>query len=156
MTVRSIEDYLPEHPFFAGSPAEVIELLAGCAHNVHFRAQEVIFQEGQSADHFYLIRHGRVAVQVHRTAGGPSILSTVDAGDVLGWSWLVPPYRWLFDARATVEASAVCFDAACVRAKCDEDPAIGYPLMSRVAQVMHQRLEAARVQLLDLYGRSTP
>lgn len=153
MTIGTLEQTLPGHPFFEGFDKEVIALLAGCAQNVHFRPDELLFQEGQPAQHFYLVREGRVAIQLHELAGGANILDTVDAGEVLGFSWLVPPYRWVFDARATMDTRAVSFDAECLRAKCDADPAVGYVLMSRVALVMHQRLEAARVRLLDLYGQ---
>jgi CRP/FNR family transcriptional regulator, cyclic AMP receptor protein len=153
MTLRTLEQTLPEHPFFEGFDAEVIALLAGCARNLHFRPDELVFRAGERADHFYLVREGRVAIQVHEIAGGASIIDTVDSGEVLGFSWLVPPYRWVFDARATVDTRAVGFDADCLRAKCDADPAVGFALLSRVALIMHQRLEAARVRLLDLYGQ---
>lgn len=152
MTIRDLEQTLPDHPFFEGFDHETIALLAGCAHNVHFRPDELVFQEGQRADAFYLVRHGRVAIELHRPAGGPGILDTVEEGGVLGFSWLVPPYRWLFDARATEDTRAVSFDATCLRTKCDADPVVGYALMSRVAGLMHARLEAARMRLLDLYG----
>lgn len=152
MSIRGLEQTLPEHPFFEGFDRDTIALLAGCAHNVHFRPDELVFQEGQAAEHFYLVRSGRIAIQVHQAAGGASILDTVESGEVLGFSWLVPPHRWVFDARATAETSAVSFDADCLRAKCDTDPAVGYALMSRVAGIMLHRLEAARVRLLDIYG----
>jgi CRP-like cAMP-binding protein len=152
MTIRDLEQTLPEHPFFEGFDHEVIALLAGCAHHVHFRPDELVFREGPRADAFYLVRHGRVAVELHRPAGGPGIIDTVEAGGVLGFSWLVPPYRWVFDARATEDTSAVSFDAVCLRAKCDADPAVGYALMARVAGLMLDRLGAARLRLLDLYG----
>jgi CRP-like cAMP-binding protein len=152
MTIRDLEHLLPDHPFFEGFDHETIALLAGCAHNVHFRPDELVFQEGQRADAFYLVRHGRVAIELHRPAGGPRILDTVEEGGVLGFSWLVPPYRWVFDARATEDTRAVSFDATCLRAKCEADPAVGYALMSRVAGLMLDRLLAARLRLLDLYG----
>ena len=82
------------------------------------------------------------------------VVDTAHADDVVGWSWLVPPYRWLFDARATEETSAIAFDGACLRGKCEADPAIGYALLQRVVQVMSARLQSARVRLLDLYGAS--
>lgn len=153
MTIRTLEQTLPGHPFFQGFDEEVIALLAGCAQHVHFRPDELVFRQGQPAQHFYLVREGRVAIQVHEIAGGASIIDTVEDGEVLGFSWLVPPYRWVFDARATVETRAVGFDAECLRAKCEAEPAVGYALMSRVAVIMHDRLEAARVRLLDLYGQ---
>ena len=104
--MRTIAEYLPEHPFFAGLDESVAALVAGCAVNVHFRPGQHLFHEGEPADAFYVIRHGRVSIEV-RTAAGPSVVvDTVHDDDVVGWSWLVPPYRWRFDARATEETSA--------------------------------------------------
>jgi CRP/FNR family cyclic AMP-dependent transcriptional regulator len=151
-TIKEIKDYLPEHPFFKGLDPELIEFLAGCAKNVHFKEGEIIFREGDKADTFYVIRKGRVAIQVHHPAGGGQIFDTADAGDVVGWTWLVPPYKWIFDATASEDVSAVAFDGECMRGKCEDDCAVGYALFKRVALVMYERLEAARMRLLDLYG----
>jgi CRP/FNR family transcriptional regulator, cyclic AMP receptor protein len=150
--VRTIEQYLPEHPFFAGLDPDAFALVAGCATNVSISSGEFLFHEGEPADTFYVIRRGRVAIEVHGPASGTVVIDTADAGDVVGWSWLVPPYRWMFDARAVEATGAVAFDGRCLRGKCEEDPRLGYQLMQRVAQVMHARLMAARVRLLDLYG----
>jgi CRP/FNR family cyclic AMP-dependent transcriptional regulator len=151
-TITEIKDYLPEHPFFKGLDPDLIEFLAGCARNVHFKEGEILFREGDKADTFYVIRKGRVAIQVHNPAGGGMIFDTADAGDVVGWTWLVPPYKWIFDASASEDTSAVAFDGACLRGKCEADPAVGYALMNRVMLVMYDRLQAARMRLLDLYG----
>lgn len=151
-TITEIKDYLPEHPFFKGLDPDLIEFLAGCARNVHFKEGEILFREGDKADTFYVIRKGRVAIQVHNPAGGGMIFDTADAGDVVGWTWLVPPYKWVFDASASEETSAVAFDGECLRGKCEADPAVGYALMNRVMLVMYDRLQAARMRLLDLYG----
>jgi CRP-like cAMP-binding protein len=151
-TIKEIKDYLPEHPFFKGLDPDLIEFLAGCARNVHFSDGEIIFKEGGKADTFYVIRKGRVAIQVHYPAGGGNVFDTAEAGDVLGWTWLVPPYKWIFDATASEETSAVAFDGQCLRDKCEADPAVGYALMKRVMLVMYDRLHAARMRLLDLYG----
>lgn len=149
--MRSIAEELPDHPFFAGLDDEALALLAGCAVNVHFAPGELLFREGDPADRFFVLRRGRVAIEVHAPTGG-IVLDTADDGDVVGWSWLVPPYRWVFDARAVTPTSAVALDAVCLRGKCDGDPALGYALMQRVTGVMYERLQAARVRLLDLYG----
>jgi CRP/FNR family cyclic AMP-dependent transcriptional regulator len=150
--MQSIGDLLREHPFFSGLDEGTVDLLQGCAHNVHFRAGERLFAQGEPADHLLVLRTGRVALDVHVPGRGDHVVDTVEAGEVVGWSWLVPPYRWFFDARAVEDVSAVSIDAACLRAKCDQDPAVGYALMQRVAQVMYHRLQSARVRLLDLYG----
>ena len=150
--MRTIEQYLPDHPFFAGLDAPGLALVAGCATNVSFAAGDFLFREGEPADQFFVVRRGRVAIEVHGPAAGTMVVDTVDAGDVVGWSWLVAPYRWLFDARAVEATGAVAFDGQCLRGKCDQDPRLGYDLMKLVTQVMFGRLVAARLRLLDLYG----
>jgi CRP/FNR family transcriptional regulator, cyclic AMP receptor protein len=150
--MRTIQQYLPDHPFFAGLAPDALAVLAGCATNVSFAPGTYLFREGQPADQFYMIRRGRVALEVHSPSTGTMTVDTADAGDVVGWSWLVAPYSWLFDARAVEATGAVAFDGACLRDKCDRDPELGYELMKVVTQVMFGRLVAARVRLLDLYG----
>ena len=97
--MQTIADYLPQHPFFTGLPEPVVALVAGCAVNVHFRPGQHLFHEGEPADTFYVIRHGRVSLEVRAPAGSPVVVDSAHAEDVVGWSWLVPPHRWLFDAR---------------------------------------------------------
>ena len=110
---------------------------------------------GDAADQFFAIRHGRVSIELHSPERGPLILQTVDAGEIVGWSWLFPPYRWTFDARAMEQVRAISFDGACLRGKCERDPAMGFDFMKRVAEVFMRRLEAARLQLLDIYGNAS-
>jgi CRP-like cAMP-binding protein len=150
--MRTIEQYLPDHPFFAGLDPKALGVLSGCATNVSFAPGEYLFREGKPASQFYMIRRGRVALEVHSPASGTMTVDTADSGDVVGWSWLVAPYSWLFDARAVEATGAVAFDGTCLREKCDQDPKLGYELMKLVTQVMFSRLVAARVRLLDLYG----
>jgi CRP-like cAMP-binding protein len=152
MQTQTLEEYLSQHPFFAGLDESVVTLLAGCAVNAHFHPGQYLFHEGDPADTFYLLRHGRVSIEVHAPAGPAVVVDSAHADDVVGWSWLVAPYRWLFDARATEETSAIAFDGACLRGKCELDPAVGYAMLQRVVQVMSARLQSARVRLLDLYG----
>jgi len=150
--METMEELLGSHPFFAALGAEAVQLMVGCAANVHFGADEYIFGEGEPASRFYVIRHGRVALEIHSPGRGPLIIDTMDEGDVLGWSWLVPPYRYFGDARAVTPVSATALDGACLRGKCEADARLGYQLLKRVTAVMYQRLESARVRLLDLYG----
>lgn len=151
MTMQTIAEYLPEHPFFAGLDQSALELAAGCAVNVHFRPGEYLFHEGDPADTFYVLRRGRVSLQM-RTPTEDVVLDTAQEGDVVGWSWVIPPYRWSFDARATDDTTAIAFDGVCLRGKCEADATLGYALLQRVVQVMSARLHSARVRLLDLYG----
>jgi CRP-like cAMP-binding protein len=151
--VRDIRDLLSEHPFLADLPGADLDLIAGCGTNVHFAPGQVIFEEGAHADRFYVVRRGGVSLTVHNPGHGDLVIATAADGDVLGWSWLFPPYRWHFDARARVETSAIALDGECLREKCDEDNALGYRLMKRFAHLAQRRLQETRLQLLDLYGR---
>jgi CRP/FNR family cyclic AMP-dependent transcriptional regulator len=150
--MRTIDQLLEEHPFFAGLGPDLITLATGCAQIVHFDAGAKLFRTGDAADHFYVIRSGRVALELVAPGRDPLVVDTVDAGEVLGWSWLVPPYTWFCDGRAAAPTSVVALDGACLRSKCDADPALGYRLLQRVAHVMYERLNSSRVRLLDLYG----
>jgi len=150
--MKSIADLLHEHPFFAGLSEETLALIAGCGTNVHFAADEMVFSENDPADQFYVIRRGRVAIEIDPARGEPLVLETVEAGEILGVSWILPPYRFNFDARCIGDTSAVSIDAACLRGKCDADPELGYALFTRFAGLVRDRLHAARLQLLDLYG----
>jgi CRP-like cAMP-binding protein len=143
---------LAEHPFFAGLDPAALALIARCAHDVRFEPGDVVFRTGEPADAFYVLRAGDLALEVHDPARGGLVLDTVHAGEVAGWSWLVPPHRWMFDARAVSPISAMAFDAVCLRGRCEADPALGYALLQRVAHVMYERMQDARVRLLDLYG----
>ena len=150
--METMEELLGRHPFFAGLGAGPLELIAGCASNVHFAPGGLIFSEGEAASRFYLIRSGRVAMEIHSPARGPLIIDTMEDGEVLGWSWLVPPYRYFSDARAVTPVRATGLDGACLRGKCEADPELGYQLLKRVTAVMYKRLQSSRVRLLDLYG----
>jgi CRP-like cAMP-binding protein len=150
--MQTMEELLGHHPFFAGLDRDALALIAGCATNVHFRDDEYLFHDGDPADRFYVVRHGRVALELRAPGTGYHVLDTVEDGDVLGWSWLVPPYRWFLDAKAVTPTSAISIDGVCLRGKCDEDPELGYALLQRVAHVMYERLQSSRVRLLDLYG----
>jgi CRP/FNR family cyclic AMP-dependent transcriptional regulator len=151
--METIEALLREAPIFAGLQPDQLALLAGCASNVHFDPGGVLFREGDEADTFYLVRGGSVALELFVPARGPITIETLESGEVAGWSWLFPPYRWHFDAKALTAVRATAFDGACLRGKCDADPALGYELMSRFAQVLIERLQWTRLRLLDLYGR---
>jgi CRP/FNR family transcriptional regulator, cyclic AMP receptor protein len=150
--METIDVLVRNAPVFAGLTPDELTLLAGCASNVHFKAGDVLFREGTPADTFYLLRHGSVALEMFVPARGAVTIETLEAGEVTGWSWLFPPYTWHFDARALAAVRATAFDGACLRGKCEADPALGYDLMSRFAQVLIERLQWTRLRLLDLYG----
>jgi CRP-like cAMP-binding protein len=152
MAAESLERILGEHPFFGGMEEPYLHLFVDCASNVRFNAGEMIFREGEEANIFYLIRHGRVALETSAPQVGSVIIRTIGEGEVLGFSWMVAPYRWRFDARAMEPVRAIALDGRCLRGRSEEDHDLGYELMKRCAQVMEQTLQAARLQLLDVYG----
>jgi CRP-like cAMP-binding protein len=149
---HALDEILAQVPFFEGMAEDELALIAGCGRNVHFDAGETIFRQGDAADTFFVVRHGTVAVGNFVPPRGELVIETLEAGDLLGWSWLFPPYRSHFDARALSSVRATQFDGACLRDKCAADPAFGYDLMSRFAQVLIERLQWTRLRLLDIYG----
>jgi CRP-like cAMP-binding protein len=150
--MRDLEHILVAHAFFAGFPAEYGKLVAGCARNHRFDAGRYLFHEGDDAAEFYLVRHGHVALEIAAPARPPVVFETLQEGDIVGASWLVPPYRWMFDARAVEMTRAIGIDAACLRGKCDADPHLGYEMMKRFLPILVRRLHATRLQILDVYG----
>lgn len=150
--METLERLLAEHHFFQGMEKRHLQLLVGCASNVRFEEGQYLFRQGEAANNFYLIRHGKVAIEVHAQERGSIILQTVSEGDVVGWSWLVPPHRWMFDARAVEPTRGIALDGTCLRQKSEEDHEFGYVLLKRFAQVMTERLEAARLQLINIHG----
>jgi CRP/FNR family transcriptional regulator, cyclic AMP receptor protein len=147
-TLRSI---LAEHPFFKDLGARHLELIVGCASNVRFNAGEFIFRQGEEADQFYLIREGLVALEIFVAGRGPVTVQTMGEGEVLGWSWLVPPYRWMFDAHTTELTRAIALDGKCLRNKSEQDHDLGYQLLKRFSTVVQGNLDAARLQILNIY-----
>jgi CRP-like cAMP-binding protein len=153
--MRTLVDELRAHPFFTGLSEDCMRLIAGCGERVMFRSGMTLASEGSAANEFYVIERGRVALQLHTSATGALLIQTLDAGDILGWSWLFPPFRWSVEARAMQDVHAIRLDGKCLRAKCDSDPVMGYALMQRFSYIMSQRVEATRLQVLDLYGRAS-
>jgi CRP/FNR family transcriptional regulator, cyclic AMP receptor protein len=151
--MRSIAELTAASPVFAGLPARQLELIAGCGTNARFAAGDPLFRAGEQADRFLLIRHGSVALELAPPQDEPITIGTLHDGDVVGWSWLFEPHRWVFDAHAVEDTAAIAFDGACLRGKCDADHELGYQLMRRFAAVLVDRLQATRLQLLDVYGR---
>ncbi len=153
--MENLARLLKEHPFLSGLEQRHLEFLTGCAANVRFAADEFLFKEGQESDASYLVRSGRVVLEIAVPGRGPAQLQTIEAGEVLGWSWLYPPYRWQFDARAVEPVRAIRLDGNCLRAKCEADHDLGYELVKRFLYQVHTRLERTRLQLLDVYRADT-
>lgn len=150
--MKSIEDLVRVHPFLEGVDDASIKLMAGCARNVSFDTDHYLLREGATANHFYLIRRGVVALESFVPGREPITFETLKECDFLGVSWLVPPYKWHFDARAVEPVQTVEFDAACLRGKCEANHDLGYELMKRFVPAIMKRLQAARIQCMDIYG----
>lgn len=152
--IEGLDRLLREHPFFEGIDPAVRQTISGCAANERFNGGDYIFREGGKADKFYLIRYGSVAVEIHVPGRELLTVETLQEGDILGWSWLTPPYKWRASARAVQLVRAISLDAACLREKYEHNHTLGYELFRRFVPVIARRLEAGRLQLLDIYAKS--
>ena len=150
--MEGLERIVKEHPFFASLEEGFLNLVCGCAKNVRFEAGQYLFHEGEPANQFYLIRHGRIALALTPPGRGAITYQTLAEGEIVGVSWLIPPYRWTDEARAIGLVRAIAMDAACLRRKCEADHDLGYEMMKRFVPILVQRLEAMRLQILDVYG----
>jgi CRP/FNR family transcriptional regulator, cyclic AMP receptor protein len=151
--VQTIEQLLDQAPALQALGADHRATLAGCASNCVFTRGERIMREGDPADAFYVVRDGTVALETEVPGRGAIVLQTLHDGELLGWSWLVPPYRVAFDARSLATTHAIALDGACLRGKCEADPALGYALLKILSAVFVARLQDTRLRLLDLYGK---
>jgi CRP/FNR family cyclic AMP-dependent transcriptional regulator len=150
--MQTLEPILAAHPFFRDLPPAYLKLLVGCATNVRFDADTFLFRAGEEANQFFLLREGAVAMEAVAPGRPPVVVQTLGAGEILGWSWLIPPYHWMFDARTIEPTRAITLDGKCLRGKCEADHDLGYELLKRISHVLWERLQAVRLQLLDAYG----
>ena len=150
--MRTLEDLMADAPLFAGLAEKQLAVVAGCGRTERAPAGAHLFRAGAEAGRFYLIREGALALEVDVPGRGPVIIETLHAGDVAGWSWLFEPHRWQFDGRALEPLALVGFDGRCLLGKCEADHELGYELMRRFASTTIDRLQATRLQLLDVYG----
>jgi CRP-like cAMP-binding protein len=146
---QTIEGLLAQQPFLAGLKPEHLRVLASNAMRMHYQPGEFIFREGDTANRFYLIEHGRVSLESHRHHQPPLLVQLTGPGDALGWSWLFQPYYWLFDARAVEPTTALFFYGTRLREACEQDHVLGYELTKRMTQVVIRRLQATRKRLLN-------
>ncbi len=151
-TLDNLKSDLSQAPFCEDLAPEHLAILLGCAHEERIPKGRFLFHEGATADEFYLIVSGRVGLELDCPNRGGLSIQTCGAGDIVGTSWLVTPYVWRFDARVLEESRLISMDAAVLRERCQIDPVFGYAMLERIVQVKAERLDAARLQLMDLYG----
>lgn len=153
MEDQILKDIIMDTPFFAGLAPRHLEALANCASRAYFEEGAYILREDEPAQSFYLIRFGQVALTTYIPRRGIVTLQTLHEGDLLGWSWLFPPFKWHFDGRAKSMVRVVQFNAPAVLQLCDQDHELGYQLMRRFAGMVIQRLQISRLQMLDVFGQ---
>ena len=150
----SIEEELAGTRMFRNLSPEQIKAIAQLGEEVEFADGRALMIEGDSADAFFLIRDGFVALEI-QTPTGAITIETLHNGDPVGWSWLFEPYLTHFDARSRGTTRAIKFDTAALRRRSAEDAQLGYELMRSFTSVIVERLHATRLQLLDVYGGIT-
>ncbi len=149
--MKSISDILKEQAFFEGMPGEMLDYLSGCGQNMHFGPNDYLGKENDSSDFLYIIKKGKVAVEVLHPVHGAVTIRTLGSGEVAGFSWIIPPYRLHFGLKALEHTSVLALNGTCVRGKCEEDYHLGFLLMKNSAIIMNKRLRDTRIQLLDVY-----
>ncbi|MDP6505011.1 MAG: cyclic nucleotide-binding domain-containing protein [Planctomycetota bacterium] len=150
--MQSLEEFIRNHFFFAEVDPSHCEAIAKSAAILSFEPGQPIIQEGAPAVQFYLITHGKVSLDVHTPSRGDVSIQTLTAGEVVGWSWIIPPYQWLFDARAVEHSDLIVIDGKALRERCEQDHQLGYLLLKNVTAMVANRLHGTRIQLLDIYG----
>lgn len=154
MTNPPIEEYLSAEQFFSGLSPEFITFLSGCATERQIESDQLLFRQRERASKFYLIRGGRISIEIPAIMGPTLKVQSLGTGRIVGWSWLIPPYKWNFQARAEVQSKLLEFDGDQVLARCEEEPKFGYEILKRFASLMSERLEAARQSMMDQWNPS--
>lgn len=149
MTQSDLRELIAGQELLRGLDPEFIDLLAQHAVERELDVDGIVFRYGESAETFYLVRSGDVAVEVAAIEGPPLELQRLGEGALLGWSWLIPPYRWNFQARARTPTRVVEFDGKAIRERCEQDPRLGYEILKRFTWLMSERLEEARARMME-------
>ena len=149
---ESLSTRIALHPFLAGMNHAQLALLTDCAMATRFQKGQTILREGEFANRFYLIETGKVVLESGEGFGDPVIIETISPGDLLGWSWMFPPYVWHFTARAVEPTRAIFFYGTILREYCERDPSLGYELFKRITPVMMRRLQRTRRNMLAIHA----
>ena len=149
MSNQSIAEYLSAHEFFSELSEDVLKFLCECASAREIKKEQILFRQGERADKFYVIRNGRISVQIPALMGPTLEIQALGQDQVLGWSWLISPYQWNFQAKAEEDSELLEFDGTAVLARCEQEPKFGYELLKRFAALMSERLDAARQKMMD-------
>ena len=149
MNNQSIAEYLSSHDFFSELGDEVLEFIAQHTSTHKLKKGEILFQQSERADKFYVIRSGKISIQIPAVMGPTLELQSLGENQILGWSWLIPPYKWNFQSKAEEDSELLEFDGTAILERCEQDPKFGYELLKRFTTLMSSRLEAARQKMMD-------
>ncbi|WP_411728313.1 Crp/Fnr family transcriptional regulator [Methyloglobulus sp.] len=149
MSNQSITEYLSSHEFFSGFNGDILKFLSECSSTCEIKKGWILFRQGESADKFYVVRNGYISIQIPAIIGPNLEIQTLSKGQVLGWSWLIPPFKWNFQAMAEEDSELLMFDGIAILARCEQEPKFGYGLLKKFAELMSLRLDAARQKMMD-------
>lgn len=149
MINQSITEYLSTHAFFSDLNVEIVNYLCECVIIREIKKGETLFRQGEPADKFYIVRTGQISIQIPAVMGPTLEIQTLGADQVLGWSWLISPYQWSFQAKAEENLELLEFDGIAILNRCEHDPHFGYQLLKKFAELMAERLDAARLKMMD-------
>ena len=148
--MKDLRTIIAQHPFLLGMTPEHLEIIARHARAVEFNLGQVIVRESDAAYEFFLLLDGEVAVESYIPRADNLPLQTLGVGEVLGWSWLFPPFTWHFQARAVAPTKAVLVDGARLLLACEKDFDFGFEMMRRIAHVVTKRLQITRKLLVEM------
>ncbi|MDD5579628.1 MAG: cyclic nucleotide-binding domain-containing protein [Methylobacter sp.] len=149
MNNQSTAEYLSGHEFFSGFNDDMLKFLSECSSTCELPKGQVLFRHGENADKFYVIRTGRISIQIPAIMGPTLEIQTLGKDQVLGWSWLILPYKWSFQTKAEEDSELLMFDGTAILARCEQEPKFGYELLKKFAALMSVRLDAARRKMMD-------
>ena len=149
MSNQSTADYLSAHEFFSEFSDDLLEFLCECSSSYEIKKGQLLFRQGENADKFYVVRSGLISLQMPAILGPTLEIQTLDNDQVLGWSWLISPYKWNFQSKAEEDTELLQFDGAIILARCEQDPKFGFELIKKFAALMSVGLNAAREKMMD-------
>ncbi len=154
MNNQSITEYLLTHDFFSELNKDFLTLLCESVNTLDIKKGQVLFRQGERADKFYIIRNGRISVQIPAIMGPTLEIQALSTDQILGWSWLISPYQWHFQAKAEEDSELLEFDGIILLEQCEKEPKFGYELLKRFAALMSERLDASRQKMMDEWNPS--
>jgi CRP-like cAMP-binding protein len=149
MSNQSTAEYLSAHEFFSEFSDDVLKFLCECSSMREIKKGQILFLQGEHADRFYVIRKGRISLQMPAIMGPTMEIQSVDEGQILGWSWLISPYQWNFQTKAEEDSELLQFDGTAILARCEQEPKFGYELLKKFAVLMSVGLNAARQKMMN-------